>query len=84
MSVKTAGETAKSVCLGSAPLWVLGQRSIVLGTFIPFLYGLFGPLTTAYCAYFAKRALYVVVLLPSEGRGHRFESCRVRQFIVYL
>ena len=74
-----AGETAKSVCLGSAPLWVLGQRSIVLGTFIPFLYGLFGPPTTAYCAYFAKQALYVVVPLPSEGRGHRFESCRVRQ-----
>ena len=74
-----AGETAKSVCLGSAPLWVLGQRSSVHSTFLAFLFGLFGPPTTAYCAYFAKRALYVVVPLPSEGRGHRFESCRVRQ-----
>ena len=34
-----AGETAKSVCLGSAPLWVLGQRSPVHSTLFDFLVG---------------------------------------------
>ena len=42
-----AWKTALNICLGSAPFRTLGQRSPVLGTFINFLYGLFGPSTTA-------------------------------------
>ena len=68
-----AEETAKSVCLGSAPLWVLGQRSPVHSTLFDFLVGLFGPVTTTYCAYFAKKVLYIVELLPPGGKGQRFE-----------
>ena len=75
-----AWKTALNICLGSAPFRTLGQRSPVLGTFINFLYGLFGPSTTAYCAYFAKQAPYVVGSLASEGRGREFESRRVHQF----
>ena len=69
-----AGETAKSVCLGSAPLWVLGQRSPAHSTLFAFLVGLVGRVTITNCAYFAKQVQYVTRLLPSGGRGRRLES----------
>jgi hypothetical protein len=79
MSVNLAGKTAKSVCSGSAPLWVLGQRSLVHSTLFDFIVGLFWPVTTAYCAYFAKQGLYVAGLPPSGDKGRRFESSQPNQ-----